>query len=90
MRCLACGGEMVLISAIEDWTQPVLGFERHVYMCPGCGSTEQTTAFNKRAKEDHAAEVAAAITPLPITPTVTNQRSSQGFLGRVLAKIRGR
>ena len=29
MRCMACGGEMVLINAIEDLTMPVIGFERH-------------------------------------------------------------
>jgi hypothetical protein len=28
---------MVLVNAIEDWTMPVLGFERETYMCPGCG-----------------------------------------------------
>ena len=90
MRCMECGGEMVLMNAIEDWTQPVLGFERHVYMCPGCGSTELTTAFNKQAKEKHDAEVAAATRPPPMAPSVENKQSFQSFLGRVIAKMRGR
>ena len=46
---------MVLLNAIEDWTKPVLGFERETYMCPGCGETEQRTAFNKQIKEKHEA-----------------------------------
>ena len=32
MRCMACGGDMVLINAIEDLTMAVIGFERHAYM----------------------------------------------------------
>jgi hypothetical protein len=32
MRCLACGGEMVLISAFEDLTKPALGFGRETYI----------------------------------------------------------
>jgi hypothetical protein len=91
MRCMACGGKMVLINAIEDWTMPVLGFERHAYMCSGCGNTEQLTAFNKHAKEKHDAEVVAILAPPPVAPTapIENQRTAQGFLRRVLAKIRG-
>lgn len=88
---MACGGEMVLIKAIEDWTMPVLGFERHAYMCSGCGITEQLTAFNKQANEKHDAEVVAILAPPPVAPTapIENHRTAQGFLERVLAKIRG-
>jgi hypothetical protein len=91
MRCMACGGEMVLISAIEDWTMPVLGFERHAYMCLACGSVEKRTVFSKQAKEKHDAEVVALLTPPPLAPTAPteNQPKSQSFFGRVLAKIRG-
>jgi hypothetical protein len=90
MRCMACGGEMVLINAIEDWTKPVLGFERHAYMCSACGDIEHRTVFNKQAKEKHDAEVAAALAP-PIVPTATSEKqpTAQSFFGRVLAKIRG-
>lgn len=55
MRCLGCGREMVLINAIEDWTFPVLGFEREICMCPGCGEIDQRTAFNKQIKEKYQA-----------------------------------
>jgi hypothetical protein len=92
MRCIECGREMVLLDAIEDWTKPVLGFERETYMCPGCGETEQRTAFNKQIREKHEAQITAILTPPPIAPfaAVDNQPTSQGFFGRVLAKIRGR
>ena len=92
MLCMECGREMVLINAIEDWTMPVLGFERETYMCPGCGKTEQRTAFNKQTKEKHEAEIVAILTPPPLAPsaTVDNQPTAQGFLGRMLAKILGR
>jgi hypothetical protein len=91
MRCMECGREMVLLNAIEDWTKPVLGFERETYMCPGCGKTEQRTAFNKQIKEKHEAQIAAILTPPPIAPSAAvSQPTAQGFLRRVLAKIRGR
>ena len=88
MRCLDCGREMVLMGAVEDWSQPVLGFERETYMCPGCGQTEQRTNFNKEIKERHEAEITAILAPPPITPlSVENQPSPWGFLGRMFAKI---
>jgi len=87
---MACGGEMVLINAIEDWTMPVIGFERHAYMCLACGDIEKRTVFSKEAKEKHEGEIAAALAP-PIVPTATIEKrpTAQGFFGRVLAKIRG-
>jgi hypothetical protein len=89
MRCMACGGEMVLINAIEDLTMAVIGFERHAYMCSACGNIEKRTVFNKQAKEKHDAEIAAALSP-PVVPTATieKQPTPQGFFRRVLAKIR--
>ena len=89
MLSMACGGEMVLINAIEDLTMPVIGFERHAYMCLACGNIEKRTVFNKQAKEKHEGEIAAALSP-PIVPaaTIEKQPTAQGFLGRILAKIR--
>jgi hypothetical protein len=73
MRCMACGGEMVLINAIEDLTMPVIGFERHAHMCLACGNIEKRTVFNKQAKEKHEAEIAAALSP-PILRRSRNSR----------------
>jgi hypothetical protein len=51
----------------------------------------QRTAINKQAKEKQNAEINAILNPRPIVPPVRvdNQRAAQGFLGRVLAGIRG-
>ena len=91
MRCMACGGEMVLISALEDLTMPVLGFERETYICSGCGDTEQRTIFNKQAKEKREAEIVTILNPPPIAPPagVDSQPTAQGLLGRMFARIRG-
>jgi hypothetical protein len=80
MRCMACGGAMVLINAIEDLTMPVIGFERHAYMCSACGNIEKRTVFNKQAKEKHEAEIAAALAP-PIVPPCNDRETaySAGF-----------
>ena len=91
MRCMVCGGEMVLISTLEDLTKPVVGFERETYICSGCGDTEQRTVFNKRAKEKREAEIVTILNPPPIAPPapVDDQPTAKRFLNRVLAKIRG-
>jgi hypothetical protein len=91
MRCMACGGEMVLISTLEDLTKPILGFERETYICSGCGDTEQRTVFNKHAKEKHEAEIVTILNPPPIAPLakLDRQPTAQGLLRRMLAKIRG-
>ncbi len=89
-RCRACGGEMVLINAIEDMSMPVVGLERRVFMCSACGITEQRTAINKQAKEKQNAEIDAILNRRPSAPSVSldNQQTAQGFLGRMLAKLR--
>ena len=91
-RCRACGGQMVLIHVIEDMSMPVVGLERRAYMCSACGSTEQRTAINEQAREKQKAEISAILNPRPIEPTINvdNQRAAQGFLGRMLARIRRR
>ena len=89
-RCRACGGEMVLVNVIEDVSMPVVGLERRAFMCSACGITEQRTAINKQAKEKQKAEINAILNPRPIAPSVSvdNQRTAQGLLGRMLARIR--
>jgi hypothetical protein len=91
MRCMECGREMALLNAIEDWTMPVLGFERETFMCPECGKTDQRTSFNKQIKEKHEAQIAAILTPPSIAPSaaIDSQPTARGFFGRFLAKIRG-
>jgi len=90
MRCLACGGEMILMKAIEDVTMAVPGFERHSYMCPVCYDTEQRLVFNKHAKERDIGAVPLLTAP-PTAPATASypQPVAQGFLQRALARIRG-
>jgi len=90
MRCLACGGEMILMKAIEDVTMAVPGFERHSYMCPVCYDTEQRLVFNKHAKERDVGPVLFLTAPptAPVTARYT-QPVAKGFVQRALAKIRG-
>jgi hypothetical protein len=89
-RCRGCGGEMVLVNAIEDMSMPVVGLERRAFMCSACGITEQRTAINKQAKEKQRAEINAILNPRPIAHSVSvdNQRAAQGFVGRMLARMR--
>ena len=90
MRCMACGGEIVLLNALEDLTNPVLGFERETYFCSGCGEAEQRTVFNKAAKEKREAEIATILNPPPVAPPAPADRpTAPGLLRRVLAKVRG-
>jgi hypothetical protein len=86
---MACGAEMVLISAAEDLTKPILGFERETYLCSGCGDSEQRTVFNKQAKEKLEDEVATFLSPPPIAPfeKADDQATAGRLLKRVLAKI---
>jgi len=88
---MSCGAEMVLIKSIEDWTMPVLGFAHEIFMCPGCGATDQRTVFNKEIKEKHETEIAAilATQPTSLPDGRNDQAPAQGFIGRMLAKIRG-
>jgi hypothetical protein len=61
-------------------------------MCSACGTTEQRTAINEQAREKQKAEISAILNPRPIVPTINvdNQRAAQGFLGRMLARMRRR
>ena len=52
MRCMDCGRDMVLLNAIEDWTQPVLGFERETYMCPGAVKPNSALPSTNRSKKN--------------------------------------
>jgi hypothetical protein len=82
---------MVLIKSIEDWTMPVLGFAHETFMCPGCGATDQRTAFHKEIKEKHEAEIAAILAkqPTALPDRSNDQAPTRGFIRGVLAKIRG-
>jgi len=89
MRCMACGGEMILMKAIEDLSMAVPGFERRSYMCSVCLDTEQRLVFNKQAKEREIDPVPVLMAP-PTAPASTSDTLSGrlSFLRHALAKLR--
>jgi hypothetical protein len=65
MRCMACGGEMTLVSVVNEDTMPVPGFEQHTFTCSECHDTERRLVFAKRGghgdTEPAAVEAAPSI-----------------------------
>ena len=60
MRCLGCGGEMLLTQVVLDDTRKGLGFERHTYNCSACPQIARRVVF-WRAK--------MPVTELPVVAT---------------------
>ena len=62
MRCLTCGHDMVLMSALPAQDGFVQGFERQTLQCPACGETEHRFVF-KPAVTAAGSEMAALASP---------------------------
>jgi hypothetical protein len=89
MRCMYCGTEMTLISAVADETMMVSGYQHQTYMCPSCADVEKRFVFRKHDEQpEHGA--APALTPPPVaSPPNQNQAAAEaGLLQRVISKIR--
>jgi hypothetical protein len=52
MRCMGCGGEMILMNVVPDDTMAVPGFEHHSFMCSECQDMEQRLVFTKYGREE--------------------------------------
>ena len=72
MRCMACGGEMILISAIQDDTMAVPGFEHHTFRCSKCEDEERRLVFRKHERKGNIKPVAIPEAP-PTVPVPTVQ-----------------
>jgi hypothetical protein len=72
MRCMACGGEMTLMSVVKDETTLVPGFEHHTFTCSECQDTERRLVFIKHGGEGDTEPTAAQEAP-PIAPASTVQ-----------------
>jgi hypothetical protein len=62
MRCLTCGHDMVLMSALPAQDGFVQGFEQQTLQCPACGETEHRFVF-KPAVTAAGSEMAALASP---------------------------
>ena len=67
MRCMVCGGEMVLIEAVPDETMMVSGFQHETYMCSVCADVERRFCFKKHAQHEHTVAASAVMAP-PLAP----------------------
>ena len=91
MRCMACGGEMVLMNVVQDDTMALPGFEHHTFKCSECQDMERRLVFTKHNCESDTEPAHVQAAP-PITPAPTVQDehvARSGVLSRVVAKIRG-
>jgi hypothetical protein len=91
MRCMACGGEMILMNVVQDDAMAVPGFEHHTFMCSECQDVEQRLVFMKHGRERYTVPMPVqAAPPIVPAPTVQDEHvAASGLLSRVLARIRG-
>ena len=55
MRCMACGGEMILMNVVPDDTMEVPGFEQHTFTCSECQDVERRLVFTTHSREGDTA-----------------------------------
>src|SRR5438046_1751628 len=72
MRCIACGGEMILMNAVPDDTMEVPSFEHHTFTCSECQDTERRLVFTKHSHEGDTEPTPVQAAP-PIAPASTVQ-----------------
>ena len=57
---MACGGEMILVNAVQDDTMTIPGFEHHTFTCSECQEVERRFVFTKHSRECDTAVQAAS------------------------------
>jgi hypothetical protein len=90
MRCMACGGEMILMSAIQDDTMAVPGFEHHTFKCSECQDLERRLVFRKHGRGGATEPVAVPAAPPTVPASIVQDEhvAASGLFSRVIAKIR--
>jgi len=68
MRCMACGGEMVLTAVMPAGPLAVAGFEQQTFTCLGCQTTEGRFIFDRGAGETPAPSPVAPPAAQPVPP----------------------
>jgi len=72
MRCMACGGEMILMNVVQDDTMEVPGFEHHTFTCSECQDIERRLVFTKHSREGDIEPTPVHAAP-PVMPASTVQ-----------------
>jgi hypothetical protein len=70
MRCMACGGEMILMNVVQDEIMGVSGFEYRTFACSDCQDIERRLVFTKQSGEDDTEPMPSQAAP-PIAPAST-------------------
>ena len=73
MRCMACGGEMILMNAVPDDTMEVPGFEHHTFRCSECQDIERRLVFTKHREGDTEPTPVQAAPPIAPASTVQDE-----------------
>jgi len=72
MRCMACGGEMILVNVAQDDIMGVSGFEHHTFTCSECQDIERRLVFTKHGREGDAEPTPMQVAQ-PVMPALTIQ-----------------
>ena len=72
MRCMACGGGMILVNVAQNDTMGISGFEHHTFTCSECRDIERRLVFTKHGREG-GAEPTPIQAPQPVMPASTAQ-----------------
>ena len=91
MRCSASGVELILTNVVPDDTVAARGVEHHTFICSGCHVSERRVVFIKDGREADGPPM-----PMQAAPRVKRASTGQdehvaapGFVGRVIARLRG-
>ncbi len=72
MRCMACGGEMILMNVVQDDTMVVPGFEHHTFVCSECQDVERRLKPTRAVPIEPTQTVPVELTQtVPLEPTQT-------------------
>jgi len=88
MRCTTCGAELILTNVVPDETVAARGVEHHTFICSGCHVSERRVVFISEA--DSPPMPMQAARRIKRASTVQEEHvAAPGFVGRVMARLRG-
>jgi hypothetical protein len=90
-RCSACGAELILTSVVPDDTVAARGVEHHTFICSRCHVSERRVVFIKDGREADGPPIPMQAAPrIKRASTVQEEHvAAPGFVGRVIARVRG-